>query len=78
MEKGILLKILTSRSAPIDTLAISSEQYLVLCISQEKCLRTLLDQSANLCLRNPIPGIGLKENPWWQHTNFSTTGVLEG
>jgi hypothetical protein len=72
------LKILSSRSAPADTLASVSEQYPVLGISQEKYLQILLDQSVDLCLQNPIPGIGLEENSWWQHTGFSATGVLEG
>jgi hypothetical protein len=75
---GILLKILTSRSALADTLASVSGQYPALCISQERYLQTLLDQSVDLGLQNPIPGIGLEENLWWQHTGFSATGVLEG
>jgi hypothetical protein len=78
MASGILLKILTSLSAPADTLASVSEQHPGLCISQEKYLQTLLEQSVDLCLRNPILGIGLEERPWWQHTGFSATAVLEG
>jgi hypothetical protein len=78
MASGILSKILTSHSALVGALASVSEQYPVLCISQRKYLQNLRDQSVDLCLRNPIPGVGMEENPWWQHTGFSATGVLEG